>query len=154
MAERRERVHPVALSALVLMIGFLYFDNSEPFRDHLIKMFGFMMPEMQHFKGIWGLGWVPVYRLPILVAFLILSGFLAVWPAQKNLGTLIGCSAAMMVGAQFWHAYGGGLYIAWFLPLLLLTIFRPNLEDRVALKVIDGGRASALPRPRVTADAA
>jgi hypothetical protein len=46
----------------------------------------------------------------------------------------------MMVGAQFWHAYGGGLYIAWFLPLLLLTIFRPNLEDRVALKVIDGGR--------------
>ncbi len=143
-----------ALSALVLMIGFLYFDNSEPFLDHLIKMFGFMMPEMQHLKGIWGLGWVPVYRLPILVAFLILSGFLAVWPAQKNLGTLIGCSAAMMVGAQFWHAYGGGLYIAWFLPLLLLTIFRPNLEDRVALKVIDGGRAAALPRPRVTADAA
>ena len=143
-----------ALSALVLMIGLLYFDNSEPFRDHLIKMFGFMMPEMQHLKGIWGLGWVPVYRLPILVAFLILSGFLAVWPAQKNLGTLIGCSAAMMVGAQFWHAYGGGLYIAWFLPLLLLTIFRPNLEDRVALKVIDGGRAAALPRPRVTADAA
>jgi len=142
-----------AATALGIMIIFLYFDDSEPFREHLSKMFGFMMPEMQHLKGIWGLGWVPVYRLPILVAFLILSGFLAVWPAQKNLGTLIGCSAAMMVGAQFWHAYGGGLYIAWFLPLLLLTIFRPNLEDRVALKVIDGGRVSA-PRSRVTADAA
>ena len=47
-----------------------------------------------------------------------------------------------MVAAQFWHGYGGGLYIAWFLPLLLLTIFRPNLEDRVALKVIGG---SSLP---------
>ena len=60
----------------------------------------------------------------------------------------------MMVGAQFWHAYGGGLYIAWFLPLLLLTIFRPNLEDRVALKVVDGGRVSVPSRSRVTADAA
>ena len=143
-----------ASTALGIMIVLLYFDNSESFREHLSKMFGFMMPEMQHLKGIWGLGWVPVYRLPILVAFLILSVFLAVWPAQKNLGTLIGCSAAMMVGAQFWHAYGGGLYIAWFLPLLLLTIFRPNLEDRVALKVVDGGRASATPRSRLTADAA
>ena len=28
--------------------------------------------------------------------------------------------------------WSGGLYIAWFLPLILLTIFRPNLEDRVA----------------------
>ena len=37
-----------------------------------------------------------------------------------------------MVGTQFWHGYGGGLYMAWFLPLILLTIFRPNLEDRVA----------------------
>ena len=60
----------------------------------------------------------------------------------------------MMVAAQFWHAYGGGLFIAWFLPLLLLTIFRPNLEDRVALKVIDAGRAVAQPRPRVAVDAA
>jgi hypothetical protein len=46
------------------------------------------------------------------------------------------CSAALMVAAQFWHGFGGGLFVAWFLPLLLLTIFRPNLEDRVALKVI------------------
>jgi hypothetical protein len=37
-----------------------------------------------------------------------------------------------MVAAQFWYTYNGGIFIAWFLPLLLLTIFRPNLEDRVA----------------------
>jgi hypothetical protein len=57
-----------------------------------------------------------------------------------------------MVAAQFWHAYGGGLYIAWFLPLLLLTIFRPNLEDRVAINVIDGGRLATPRRPRIAAD--
>ena len=52
-----------------------------------------------------------------------------------------------MVAAQFWHGYGGGLYIAWFLPLLLLTIFRPNLQDRVATKVVDGPRISPINRP-------
>jgi hypothetical protein len=41
-----------------------------------------------------------------------------------------------MLGTQFWHGQGGGLYIAWYLPMLLLTVFRPNLEDRVALTVL------------------
>jgi hypothetical protein len=55
------------------------------------------------------------------------------------LGTLIGCTAALMVGAQFWHAHEGGIYIAWYLPLLLLTIHRPNLEDRVAIATVAEG---------------
>jgi hypothetical protein len=29
--------------------------------------------------------------------------------------------------------------MAWFLPLLLLTIFRPNLEDRVAQTAVSEG---------------
>ena len=127
---------------------------SDSLGQMIVRMFGLMMPPMKDLSGIWGLGWEPMYRLPILVAFLIFSGFLAAWPAQKNLGTLLGCSAAVMVGAQFWHAHGGGLYIAWFMPLLLLTIFRPNLEDCVAQKVVDGGRANASTRPRISADAA
>jgi len=65
-----------------------------------------------------------------------LSLSMALWPAQKNLGTLIGYSAAVMLGTQFWHAHSGGVAIAWYLPLLLLTIFRPNLEDRVATAVM------------------
>ena len=65
-----------------------------------------------------------------------LSLSMALWPAQKNLGTLISYSAAVMLGTQFWHAHSGGLALAWYLPLLLLTIFRPNLEDRVALAVV------------------
>jgi hypothetical protein len=44
-----------------------------------------------------------------------------------------------MVATQFWHGYGGGLYMAWYLPLFLLTIFRPNLEDRVAASVLEKG---------------
>ena len=64
---------------------------------------------------------------------------LALWPAQKNLGTLLSCSAAVMLATQFWHAEDGGIYMAWYLPLLVLTIFRPNLEDRVALSAISEG---------------
>ena len=107
---------------------------------HNLKlMFGLWPPKMEGLDGIWGLGWDPVYRVPVLAAFVALSGTLALWPAQKNLGTLLSCSAAVMVATQFWHGHGGGLYMAWFLPLLLLTIFRPNLEDRVALSVLGNG---------------
>lgn len=42
-----------------------------------------------------------------------------------------------MLGTQFWHPYEGGLYMGWYLPLLVLTVFRPNLEDRVALTAVD-----------------
>lgn len=79
------------------------------------------------------------YRIPVLTTFIILCFSFALWPAQKNLGTLLSCSAAVMLGAQFWHAQQGGLFVGWYLPLLLLTIFRPNLEDRVALSVLGEG---------------
>ncbi|TWT81086.1 hypothetical protein CA13_25330 [Planctomycetes bacterium CA13] len=123
---------------LGLLMILLSFAGTESIIDHLRAMFGLFLPERKadNLGGIWGLGWNPIWRLPVIVAFVILCSFLAAWPAQKNLGTLIGCSAAVMVGAQFWHGYGGGLYIAWFLPLLLLTIFRPNLQDRIATKVV------------------
>ena len=121
--------------------------------DHLRRMYGLILPLMEP-RGIWSLGWNPMWRFPVIAGFVILSFFFAVWPAQKNLGTLISATAAIMVAAQFWHGDGGGLYIAWFLPFLLLTIFRPNLQDRVALKVIDGGAGMVRQRSRLEAEAA
>jgi hypothetical protein len=107
--------------------------------ENLQQMFGLWSPQMEGLQGIWGLGWDAVYRIPVLAAFFALSFTLAIWPAQKNLGTLLSCSAAVMVATQFWHGYGGGLYMGWYLPLTLLTVFRPNLEDRVALAVLGEG---------------
>lgn len=127
-------------AALVILTLSLLFDTTVPMAEHLIQMYGLLNPYREEYElqGLWSLGWNPVWRLPVIVAFVILSVFFAIWPAQKNLGTLISGSAAIMVAAQFWHGSSGGMYIAWFLPLLLLTIFRPNLQDRVATKVVIG----------------
>lgn len=131
------------LSVLCVLTALLLLGGTSPFFEHLRQMFGLFFPTEEP-RGIWELGWNPVWRLPVIVAYVILSFFFAIWPAQKNLGILISCSAALMIAAQFWHGYGGGMYMGWFLPPLLLTIFRPNLQDRIALKVIE-------PRPRFKA---
>ena len=47
------------------------------------------------------------------------------------------CSAAILLGSQFWKSHNGGLFLAWFLPILLLVVFRPNLENRIALRALD-----------------
>ncbi|MDM4017871.1 hypothetical protein [Roseiconus lacunae] len=136
----RKGVRPFSvgvIATLAILIAILSFSGTDSLIDHLRRMFGLFAPTKEP-RGIWGLGWDARWRLPVIVAFGILSSLFAAWPSSKNLGTLIGCSAAVMVAVQFWHGYGGGLFIAWFLPLLLLTIFRPNLEDRVAVKVVRG----------------
>ena len=123
---------------LALLVVCLSLDDTASLAEHLQRMFGLLNPnkDASELRGFWALGLDPIWRLPVIVAFVILCVFFAIWPAQKSLATLLSGSAAVMVAAQFWHGYGGGLYIAWFLPLLLLTIFRPNLQDRVATKMV------------------
>ncbi|TWU63437.1 hypothetical protein [Crateriforma conspicua] len=141
-------------SMLVMLMLLLALGGSDTFGGRLQQMFGLWLPTQADPRGVWELGWNPVWRLPVIVGFVILSVFLAIWPAQKNLGTLISCTAAVMVASQFWHGYGGGMYLAWFLPMLLLTIFRPNLQDRVALKVISPRSRLVDAASRLTASAA
>lgn len=123
--------------ALVLLAGLLLIQGWQEFLDHLTRMFGLWLPRMEGLEGIWGPGRFQAdFRLPVLVAFFLLSFSYAAWPSRKNLGTLISGTAAVMLAAQFWHGNGGGLYMAWFLPFVLLTIFRPNLDDRIATNVV------------------
>jgi len=125
------------VAALSVLVALLLATPEEygGFFNQLAQMFGWMNPLATKPHGFWE-SHVPEFRMPVLAAFVALCGSLALWPAQKNFGTLLGCSAAVMLGAQFWQAHHGGLYVLWYLPLLLLTIFRPNLEDRVALSAV------------------
>ena len=128
------------LAMLVALFTALFFASADwiDFWDHTHKILGLAPPHSLDLEGIWGLGWPPVYRFSVLAAFVAVSGSLAIWPGQKNLGTLMCCTGAVMVATQFWHGYGGGLYLAWYLPSLLLTVFRPNLEDRISTAVLRG----------------
>ncbi len=50
------------------------------------------------------------------------------WPMPKNLAHVLALSAAVLIGIQFWCADNGGVYVLWYLPFLLLLVFRPNLS--------------------------
>jgi hypothetical protein len=126
----------LVMVGVLILVDWLMTENSRVFAAHLQQMFGLAMPQTTDLSGAWGQFWRPIYRFPILAAHICLSLSMALWPAHKNLGTLIAYSAALMLGTQFWHAHSGGLALAWYLPLLLLTAFRPNLEDRVATAVV------------------
>ncbi len=131
-----------AIAVTAISLAFVSEDMAS-FWSKIRQMFGLFLPNMDagQLRGVWerSFGWDPIWRLPCIALSICLSALFALWPAQKNLGTLLSCSAAMMLGVQFWHGYGGGTYIAWFMPLMLLTIFRPNLEDRIALTVLGEG---------------
>src|SRR5262245_4406780 len=126
------------VASLVIVITAAAFTSQDfqNFLANLQQMFGVALPEATNLSGAWGKFWQPIYRYPIIAAHVGLSISMALWPAQKNLRSLICLTAALMLGTQFWHAHSGGLALAWYLPLLLLTIFRPNLEDRVATAVV------------------
>jgi len=130
----------VAAALLLLVLAlFVTSPSAAVFAGQLRQMFGWIFPNEVSLEGFWALPFNDaVFRLPVLAAFIAMMATLAIWPTPKNLGTLLSCSAAVLLGSQFWKAHNGGLFMAWFLPLLLLAVFRPNLENRVAMLVLDG----------------
>jgi len=127
-----------AAAALLAFVVLLCFSLSDwgTFGEQLLHMAGksafiiFSRPD-----GFWAAGDM-FYRMPILAIFVVVC-FGVLWvPSHKHLATLIGGSALLMLGTQFFQLYQGGLYLSWYLPLLILTIFRPNLEDRTAQSAV------------------
>ena len=132
------------VAGILLMVGVLVLTlaytatDSQRFLANLMQMFGLRLPTAANLQGIWQF-WNPVFRYPVLAAFVALAFSFTILPVQKHLGTLICCSGAIMAATQFWHAYDGGVSIAWFLPMMLLMIFRPNLEDHLAITKVSEG---------------
>lgn len=130
-------LYGVGVTVLVMILSLLIFSTEDrSFFQNLQAMFGVWLPRVSGLKGIWEFGWDPWFRLPILVAFVSLGVSLVAWPIRKTFGTLMAYSAALLVAVQFWHGYGGGLFMAWYLPLAIATIFRPGLHDRIAKTMV------------------
>ena len=120
----------------LLVLGlFLTKSDFVDFVAQMKRMHGFLLPQMnpKFLQGLWSYGWAPVYRIPLITAFIMMSITFSMWPAQKNLGSLTSCTAALLLATRFWNGEGGGLFLGWSLPLIVLVMFRPNLEDRVML---------------------
>lgn len=126
------------LIAVALVVSSLILTSADlnGFWAQIKSIFGFMWPRQDGLGGIWALNWEKSFRLPFLVGFVVLCVSYAFWPVKKDLASLISCTAAAMVAVQYWHGNGGGLYMAWYMPLVLLIIFRPNLDHQVAVSVI------------------
>lgn len=129
-----------AAAMIAILVASLAWTSSslESFVTQVQSMFGWTNFQTPDVGGFWDAD-LSAYRLTVMTIFLVLSLSLALWPQPKNLGTLMSCSAALMLGTQFWIAKDGGLFMAWYLPLLILTVFRPNLEDRIALTALGDG---------------
>ena len=124
----------IGVVSAVLMMGLLLlFSPPElgSYAEQIAGMFGLHSMIVHDPVGLWSF-FPTYYRIPVIALFFVVSFGLILWPTQKNLATLISCSAMLMLGVQFWQGDSGGLYMGWYLPLLILTFFRPNLEDRVA----------------------
>jgi hypothetical protein len=88
-------------------------------------------------EGFWmGVPWA--YRLPVFFAYIIFVATTFLWPSPKTLAHLMALSGAVLIGIQFWFADRGGVYVLWYLPILLLLVFRPNLSDRYAVPIQPG----------------
>lgn len=81
-------------------------------------------------SGFWDLAKAP-YSLPVLAGYLVMLVALTVWPNRKSLSHVIPASAAIVIGTQFWYQQGG-VYVLWYLPLLILVVFRPVMTNHFA----------------------
>jgi hypothetical protein len=85
-------------------------------------------------EGFWsGVLWA--YRIPVFVIFLAFVVLTMFWPSPKNLAHVIALCAATIISLQWWLAEQGGMYTLWYMPLMLLMVFRPNLNDRFAVPI-------------------
>ncbi|MBM4068007.1 MAG: hypothetical protein FJ271_03555 [Planctomycetes bacterium] len=117
----------LGLAAIALVI-FSMEDLSRILREGL-SLAGWQPWRVPTTEGFWtGVHWA--YRIPIFIAYLAFVITTAFWPAPKSLAHVIALSAAVLIGIQFWYADQGGVYVLWYLPLLMLMVFRPNLSDR------------------------
>jgi hypothetical protein len=83
---------------------------------------------MPRAEGVWqGVHWA--YRLPVFVLYLGVVITLFVWPPIRTMIDAVAFSAALLLGVQFWYAEHGGMYVLWYLPLLLVLTLRPTASD-------------------------
>ena len=100
--------------------------------DHLrdlIEQVLFTSPGERVMRPDFGCGLAQLVFEPNSVTLAATTQMLVQSSLQQHLSHLIALSTAILVGIQFWHADQGGVYVLWYLPLILLMVFRPGLSS-------------------------
>jgi hypothetical protein len=63
--------------------------------------------------------------------FFVMLTAMTVLPRPRNLENLLANSTCLIVAAQMWYPDDICHYVIWYLPLLLLIIFRPRLDHLI-----------------------
>jgi len=116
--------------SLILTLILLWWDGRLGVAWQTLRQPDWLPWRVSHAEGFWT-GLHAAYRIPVFVVYVFFVAATAFWPSPKNLAHLLALLAAVLLGIQFWYADRGGVYILWYLPILLLVIFRPNLSDRL-----------------------
>lgn len=113
-----------ALCLMILLLTILTPDWPT-FMQHIRSMFGLATWLPDHISGFWAAHGATL-RCFVIIGFIVFTVALT-FRLRGGIEMLISGSAAIMLASQFWHAADGGLQMAWYLPLLLLTMLRPNM---------------------------
>ena len=121
----------VLTASLCLLGSWLFFREGVAFRSLQSSWNQSTWQPWQAPPGEARSAWVGVhwaYRMPVFIAYLTFVATTMFWPRPKNLAHVLALTTAVLIGIQFWYADQGGVYVLWYLPFLLLLVFRPNLS--------------------------
>lgn len=96
----------------------------------------------QKIPGFWG-DYESAYRIPVFIGFVLLIACLTIWPRRKNLAHLMSHSTAIIIATLLWYPQQGSVYLLWYLPMLLMVVFRPRLLHTTQNKDVDRHQQSS-----------
>ena len=122
----------VLVAAVLLGTLVLTSADTHSFTQQTIGSINWSVLEFQGARqqGFWAI-YNGVYRLPVFCTFVVILSILSFWPRKKNLEHLMAHSATIVVAIQFWYPQQGGVYLLWYVPLVLMVAFRPRLSHLV-----------------------
>lgn len=135
--------------ALVLLASLAF--TSADSRSFLEKTIGTMnvpldaLSGKQLTSGFWAdVNYLSVYRLPVMVSYFLMLVVMTIWPKDRTVEVLLAQSAAAVVGTQLWFTQQGGVYLLWYLPLVLMVTFRPRLLHLRTAPAVEPSDATAV----------
>lgn len=121
----------VAAAAAVLMLALaMTSENTDSFVNKLVMTANWSVYRL--FDAASPLPELPTgtifLRITLAALFFVLLVAMTVIPRKRNLENLLANSTALIVMAQLWYPDDVGSYVLWYLPLMLIVVFRPRLD--------------------------